>query len=188
MEGIGFILIGAALFSHSWYLMELYSEGRAVGVLMAAIGVGLLFTLTFDPQILGTVGADLDKTSDINVMKSLIVMWAVYSFAVAAQGYFDTEEHNVRPIGFFGAVLAIASALTLFYFGTVMGENGRIGDTAVIVFTLASLLLTLVAALLFFYLAIPFRALKPVVGWFMLIGGIIVMSVGLVVTTTIVVA
>jgi len=32
MEGVFFVLIGAALFSEAWYLLGLYSEGRTMGV------------------------------------------------------------------------------------------------------------------------------------------------------------
>ena len=61
MEGFALILIGAAIFSHAWYLLGLYSDGRTVGVLMAALGAGLLITLTFEPQLLGLMGADAEQ-------------------------------------------------------------------------------------------------------------------------------
>ena len=46
MEGISFILIGAALFSHSWYVLGLYPDGRTMGAFTAASGLGALITLS----------------------------------------------------------------------------------------------------------------------------------------------
>ena len=39
MEGIFFILIGAALFTQSFYIIGLYAEGRTMGVLVGGLGV-----------------------------------------------------------------------------------------------------------------------------------------------------
>jgi hypothetical protein len=119
-------------------------------------------------------------------MKATLVLWSVYAIAVGAQGFFDLEEHNVRAIGFYAAILAVAAALSLFYFSSVINE--RYGNGAVIALSLTSLLLALTSAFLFAYLGAQFRALKPVAGWFMLIGGVLVVLIGLAMTTTIVVA
>ena len=53
MEGLFFILIAGALFSHAWYLLGLYNDGRTMGIVMAALGAGALIALTFDPMLLG---------------------------------------------------------------------------------------------------------------------------------------
>ena len=83
MEGFALILIGAAIFSHAWYLLGLYSDGRTVGILMAALALALLSTLTFDPQLLGLQGADgAQKLGEVTMMKTLIVLWAAYAGAV----------------------------------------------------------------------------------------------------------
>ena len=122
MEGLALTLIGAAIFSHSWYLMGLYSDGRTVGVLMAALGAGMLITLTLEPQLLGLQGADdSQKLGEITMMKTLIVMWAVYAGVVAAQGWADLEE---RAVGFYASVLAAGSLIALIYFVLQMVAQG----------------------------------------------------------------
>ena len=111
MEGFALILIGAAIFSHAWYLLGLYSDGRTVGVLMAALGAGLLITLTFEPQLLGMHGSDgAQQLGEITMMKTLIILWAAYAGAVAAQGWWDLEE---RAIGFYCLALAVGSGAIL---------------------------------------------------------------------------
>ena len=46
MEGIFLVLIGAALFSQSWYVLGMYSEGRSMGIFVAGLGVLSLATLS----------------------------------------------------------------------------------------------------------------------------------------------
>ena len=92
MEGFAIILIGGAIFMHSWHLLGVCSDGRTIGALMAALAVGLLLALTFEPQLLGTQGSrPVLQLAEITVMKTLIVMWAIYAAAVAAQAFWGLE-------------------------------------------------------------------------------------------------
>jgi len=189
MEGLALTLIGAAIFSHSWYLMGLYSDGRTVGVLMAALGAGMLITLTLEPQLLGLQGADdSQKLGEITMMKTLIVMWAVYAGVVAAQGWADLEE---RAVGFYASVLAAGSLIALIYFVSQLWEHNDLagieamGVTAS--FTAVSGILTVIGTMLFFNMAIPFFGLRVVAGWFSLVGSIAIAAVGLAVMTNVIV-
>ena len=94
MEGIALILIGTAIFSHSWYLLGLYSDGRTIGVIMAALAVGLLVSLfAFNPQILGEQSTYAARQmGEVPVLKTIIVAWAIYAGVVAAQGIWDLED------------------------------------------------------------------------------------------------
>ena len=188
MEGFALILIGAAIFSHAWYLLGLYSDGRTVGVLMAALGAGLLITLTFEPQLLGMQGSDgAQQLGEITMMKTLIILWATFAGTVAAQGWWDLEE---RAIGFYGLALAVGSAVSVAYFATQLWEHDALsGVSAVSVtvsFTAVSSVLTIVGATLFFYMAIPFYGLRLVAGWFSLVGSIGIIGVGLAIITTVI--
>ena len=75
MEGIALILIGTAIFSHSWHLLGLYSDGRTIGVIMAALAVGLAVSLfVFDPQILGEQSSHSARSmAEVPVFKAIIV-------------------------------------------------------------------------------------------------------------------
>ena len=188
MEGFALTLIGAAIFSHAWYLLGLYSDGRTVGILMAALAAALLITLTFEPQILGMQGPDgVQKLGEITMMKSLIILWAAYAGAVAAQGWWDLEE---RAIGFYAVALAVGSAVGLIYFATQLWEHDKLpgvdAATVTVSLTAVSGVLSVVGAMLFFYMAIPFYGLRVVAGWFSLIGSIGITAVGLAIITTLI--
>jgi hypothetical protein len=188
MEGFALLLIGAAIFSHAWYLLGMYSEGRTFGVLMAALGAGLLITLTFEPQVLGLMGADAEqKLGEVTMMKTLIILWAAFAGVVAAQGWWDLEE---RAIGFYAIALAVGSAVAVGYFSTQLWEHDALsGVSAVSVtvsLTAASAILSMLGAMLFFYMAIPFYGLRVVAGWFSLVGSIGVIGIGLGIITTLI--
>ena len=188
MEGLALILIGAAIFSHAWYLLGLYSDGRTVGVLMAALGAGLLITLTFDPQLLGVQGSDgAQKLGEINMMKTLIILWAGYAGVVAAQGWSDLEE---RAIGFYALALAVGSAVAVAYFATQLWEHDALAGVSAVSVTVSltavSGILSVLGATLFFYMAVPYYGLRVVAGWFSLVGSIAIIGVGLTIVTTVV--
>lgn len=181
MEGFAITLIGGALFLHSSHLLGLFSEGRAIGALMAALAAGLLLTLTFQPQLLGTQGTNpIQQLAEVTVMKALIVMWAIYAAAVAAQVVWDLEE---RAIGLYGVGLAAASGVAFFYYITILFRN----YTSVMVeFSIVAAVLVLVAALLIFLMAVPFNAMRVATGWAMLSSSIVVVAIGLAMYTTVI--
>jgi hypothetical protein len=188
MEGFALILIGAAIFSHAWYLLGLYSEGRTVGVLMAALGAALLITLTFEPQLLGLQGTNgVQQLGELTMMKSLIVLWAAYALVVAAQGWWDLEE---RAIGFYAVVLVVGSAVAVAYFATQLWEHDALGGVSAVTVTASltgvSSILTVVGATLFFYMALPSYGLRMLAGWFSLVGSIGIIAVGLAIITTLI--
>jgi hypothetical protein len=188
MEGFALILIGAAIFSHSWYLLGLYSDARPVGIVMAALAAGILITLTMQPQVVGYMGSNgVQLVGEMTMMKMLIVMWAVYAVIVAAQGWWDLEE---RSIGLYAAPLAVASAMGIFFFATQLSEHSDIAgvdaDGVTATMTGATAILTVLAVVLFAYMAKPVYALKSVAGWFMLAGSVGVMVIGLAIISTVV--
>ena len=196
MEPVALILIGAALFCHSWYILGLYPDGRTMGVYVGSLGLAALITLTFDPvlllipgdpqsvQALIDVGGHPDKASplvEITVMKMLIISWAGYAIGVAAQGLWDYDE---RAIGFYCVLPAAASVVAVLYFFTTLFDP--YGNPVTLGLSAEALLLSIVAGTLFFYLAIPFVMLRQVAGWFTLVGSIAVVTVGLLMVSTVI--
>ena len=110
MEGIFFILVASALFSHAWYLLGLYTDGRMMGTIVGACAGGMLVSLTFTPQLVGTEGTELSKLGQITVMKSIVIAWAVYALAVAAHGIWELDD---RAIGFYAIPLIAVTAVGL---------------------------------------------------------------------------
>ena len=112
-------------------------------------------------------------------MKWLIILWAVYAIAVGAQGLWDFEE---RPIGFYSGLVAIASLIPLIFFAVELRRS--YGDAVWLAMTGGSLILSVLAGMVFFYLAIPFNTLRMVAGWFLMIGGAGVAIIGMAIVTT----
>lgn len=185
MEGVFFVLIAAALFSHSWHLLGLYHEGRTVGLYTAGLGLVSLIALTLAPMVLSASGSAAsagapDVLAGTTMMKVLIILWAGYAVGVGAQGLWEFDE---RAIGFYTAFLAVASAVAFVFFGIELEDRG-VGQEVWLAMSGAFLVLTILAATLFFYMAIPFRALRKVAGWFVLLGSLAVAGLGFAILTT----
>ena len=98
MEGIAFIFIGAAIFTHSWHLLGLYSDTRAFGVVMAGAALALFLSFfVFEPHMLGSLDDNsITRMGELTMLKTLILAWAVYAGIVAAQGVWELEERGRR--------------------------------------------------------------------------------------------
>jgi hypothetical protein len=180
MEGVFFVLIAAALFSHSWHLLGLYHEGRTVGLYTAGLGLVSLIALTLAPMVLSGAAGDPGVLAGTTMMKVLIILWAGYAVGVGAQGLWEFDE---RAIGFYNAFLTVASAVAFVFFGIELQDRG-VGQEVWLAMSGAFLVLTILAATLFFYMAIPFRALRKVAGWFVLVGSLVVAGLGFAILTT----
>ena len=181
MEGFAIALIGGAIFIHSLHVLGLCSDGRAIGALMAAFAAGLLLTLTFEPQLLGTQGTNpVQRLAEVTVMKSLIIMWAIYAAAVAAQVAWSLDE---RAIGFYGVGLVAAAGAAFFYYFTIMLRTYTV---VMLEFSIVAVALVLVSALLISLMAVPFNTMRVFTGWAMLSLAIVVAAVGLAMYTTLI--
>ena len=179
MEGIFLVLIAGALFSQSWYVLGMHSEGRTTGVFVGGLGLvslGTVAAFLFAPTLLTGV----DALAETTVMKTLIITWSLYAVGVSAHGLWDFDE---RAIGFYCAFLAVVSAVCFSFFTrflvyetyTVSVGLGLSG---------ATLVLAILAGLMFFYLALGFNVLRLVAGWFLLLGSIAVTAIGLSIVST----
>jgi len=187
MEGIFFLLIGGTLFAQSWYVLGLYSDGRTMGVFTGGLGIASLITLTLSPMLLLDMNVNGDPlkpefvVASTMVMKSIIILWAVYAVGIAAHGILDFDE---RPIGLYGAFLAVATAGSFLYFATKLsipyGDGIWLGISGV------TLLLTLTAGVVFFYLTFGLNILRLLTGWFALLGGGVIAFIGLAAITTLI--
>ena len=179
MEAVFLILIGAALFSQSWHVMGLYSDGRTVGIFIGGLGVlSLAAVIVLDPMLLTGSG---DKTisaanhmAEVTATKVLIAVWGLYCIGVAAQSLWDLEE---QAVGFFSLIVTVVTAVVFLYYAGVLepryGENIWLGLSA------ASLLLTIISAVVFFALGFTFNVMRAVAGWTLLLCGGAVGVIGL---------
>lgn len=199
MEALGLILIAAALFCHSWYILGLYPDGRTAGIYVGAFGLAALISTTMAPMLLiggdaaavADAGGDTSRSfysiaaglAETTMMKTLIIVWAIYAVGIGAQSLLDFDE---RAIGFSGAVAALVSLFAMFFFADTL--LNPYGEEVVLVLTTSTLLLTVVAVTMFAYLAVPFNNLRPVAGWFNLVGSIVVFIIGVIIAMEIVVS
>ncbi len=181
MEALFLVLIGGALFSHSWSLLGLYHEGRTMGMYVGALGVVALIALMLAPMLLVGGQTGSDAVVETNLMKVLIILWAGYAIGVGAHGLWEFDD---RAIGFYSAFLFAGSLIALVYYAIEL--EGVYGDDVWFGLSAAALVLTVLAAMLFFYLAIPFIALRKVAGWFILVGSIAVAGLGFAILTSLI--
>ncbi len=181
MEALFLVLIGGALFCHSWSLLGLYHEGRTMGLYVGTLGVVALIALVLAPMLLVGGPAGSDVVVETNVMKVLIILWAGYAIGVGAHGLWEFDD---RAIGFYSGFLFAGSLIALLYYAIEL--EGVYGDDVWIGLSAAALVLTVLAAMLFFYLAIPFIALRKVAGWFILVGSIAVSGIGFAILTSLI--
>ncbi len=191
MEALFFVLIGAALFSQSWYMLGLYSDGRTVGVVMGGLGLLAIGSVLLSPASTLTASGSAwmlltgegvkagPWLAQTMIMKTLILAWGLYAVAVAAQGLWDLDE---RAIGFYSVFLAVLSAVAFLYFAgqleLLYGVAAWLGMWG------ATLILTVLATMMFFTLSFTFNVMRVVTGWFILIGGGAVGAIGLAVLGT----
>ena len=192
MEGLALILIGGALFAQSWNILGLYSDGRMVGAFVAALGLAALLTLVMDPIVLigsnlelmaklGGDAGDANPLAELTVMKMVIVLWAVYAVGVGAQSIWDYEE---RAIGLYSAFLAVGTVVVFLFFAITLAAP--YGAAVWIGLSAATLILSVLAGLVFFYLTVPFNVLRLVAGWFLLIGSLVIALIGWTIITSII--
>ena len=192
MEGLALILIGGALFAQSWNILGVYSDGRMVGAFVAALGLAVLLTLVMDPIVLigsnlelmaklGGDAGDANPLAELTVMKMVIVLWAVYAVGVGAQSIWDYEE---RAIGLYSAFLAVGTVVVFLFFAITLAAP--YGAAVWIGLSAATLILSVLAGLVFFYLTVPFNVLRLVAGWFLLIGSLVIALIGWTIITSII--
>ena len=181
MEAVFFILIGAALFSQSWYVLGMYSEGRTMGVFVGGVGLLSLAAIMFTPMLLTGEPATSDALAETTVLKLLIASWALYAVGVGAHGLWDFDD---RAIGFYSAFLAVATFVPFIYYAVNLADVNVYSDAVWLSMSGASLVLAVIAGIMFFYLAFALSVLRLVAGWFLLLGGAAVAAIGLAVVST----
>lgn len=182
MEAVFLILIGAALLAQSWHILGLYADGRTMGVYVGGLGILSLAAIFLDPMLLTGSGdrtiSMADNLAELTATKVLVAAWALYCIGVAAQALWDFEE---RPIAFYCGSLTVATAVIFLYYAGTM--EPRYGEGVWIGLSTASLLLSIMSAMMFFALGFTFTVMRAVAGWFLLLGGATVGVIGLGVLT-----
>lgn len=180
------VVLPAALWIQSWYLLGFYTNPRILGVTAGAVAITLLTIVLFqdtfgDLAVLTPSGALLDVKLPLS---AFVLIWALYSALLAAVYLWGMDT---KGLGFFSLFLCLVSiSFTAYFFiGGEILDNGEINHVSWLFGTVAGML-AVMSALLFFYLGLlprgqvepPSSTMRTTTGWFYLIfsTGIVVLG------------
>ena len=171
MEPLFLLLVAVLLFTQSWYLLGLYADPRTVGVVAAALALGLLAVAIgqVDPVVIGATAVPLTAA-----MQGVAVLWAVYAVGLAGHALWGFED---RALGLHSLVLWVAT-LALGALPWLFGED-EISTIAALLVTVASIILAVLVALLFFHITFRIHRMKAVTGWSLVVGSTMVGLLGI---------
>ena len=170
MEVIFLLILPAALWAQSWHWLGLYSSPRTLGIIAATVSITLIGLVVFGSATAGPI------ISDGAALSAFVLVWAIYAAMVAAVALWGFDD---RTLGFYALFLWIISLFYVGYYflgGNLLGDGGAAVVSAVM--GLAALLLSIMAALVFFFLGAPFPRMRQTAGWFGLVLSIVVALIG----------
>lgn len=181
MEIVFLTLISGLLFTQSWQFRRYYLNSKSLGVIAGAIAIALLATVVFQDKEGLTVLGDGGNVS--LAMSVLTLAWAGYAGLLAAVALWGYDE---RTLGFYSLFLWVASLVFAVYFIapgvvlTLVPEDAAANLGTIM--AISSLLLGILAALLFFRLAVPFTnsIYNSVVSWFFLVFSVAIAALALI--------
>ena len=146
------LILPAVLWVQSWHLLGSYSNPRTLGIVGAGIAIALLGIVLFQDNLGMAIVAPTGLLLAYSVVLSaLVLLWAVYALLVAGVYLWGLD---IRGLGFYSLFLGVATAIFAIYF--FVGD--RILDDGVVVefswlLGVVAILLAIMQALMFFYLA-----------------------------------
>ena len=170
MEIVFLFIVSAVLWGHSWHMLNLYTNPRTMGLIGAAGAIALLGVVLFGQNLIIIGGTE-------SPLLAFVLMWALYAAILAAVGLWGFDE---RTLGLYSLFMSVVSLLYVAYYflgdGLLLDEGtsptgvaaATVGAISYLM-GIAALALTLLSALLFFYLAPPFVRMRTVTGWFYLV-------------------
>ena len=169
MELIFLLVLPAALWAQSWYFLGLYTNPRTLGIIAGTVAITLMGMVIF--------GSSTAEVGNTTALYAFVLVWAIYAALVAAVALWGFDE---RTLGFYALFLWVVSLIYVGYYflgGEVLASGGTTGLVSAIM-GIVALLLTVVAALIFFYLGPPFARMRQAAGWFELVLSIIIAVLG----------
>ena len=182
MELIFLMVLPAALWAHAWYMLGLYTNPRSLGILSAAVALILTGLVIFQTPSVLVEAADTGQflgTPGVAgaAITTLVAAWAIYAAMLAGVTLWGYDE---RTLGFYSLFLWVVTILFAGYYllgGELLGGDQTASVISGIMGS-ALVLLSILSALLFFYLGPPFARMRVAVGWFYLVISIIIAVLG----------
>lgn len=158
MSALGFILIAVIVFMLGWQLIGV-TDAKTTGIIAGAAALLMGASVVFQ-------GATVFGSTSTAPIGALLLLWAIYGALIAAMGAFNVGG---RALGLYALLLSLA----MLAFAAWFFANGLT----------AGVLVTLVVAVPFFLQFIeeivPVKAMRGLVGFTMLIAGVVAALSGL---------
>ena len=158
MSALGFILIAVIVFMLGWQLIGV-TDAKTTGIIAGAAALLMGASVVFQ-------GATVFGSNSTAPIGALLLLWAIYGALIAAMGAFNVGG---RALGLYALLLSLA----MLAFAAWFFANGLT----------AGVLVTLVVAVPFFLQFIeeivPVKAMRGLVGFTMLIAGVVAALSGL---------
>ena len=180
-------VISGLLWIQSWHLLGAYDSPRTLGLISAATAVTLFGVVLFQDKLPMAIAApaDLGDFLDPRTAISVFVLaWGAY--AVLLTGVY-LWGFDTRSLGYYGLFLWVVSVLYAVYFfiGDKLLANGDVVQYSWLMGVVA-IMLSILAALLFFYLSLRPRGqgepassvMRTVTGWFYLVFSVVIVVMG----------
>ena len=187
MDLVFLMLLPTLLWLQSWYLLGYYPNTRNLGVVAAAVAIALLGIVLFQDMLPMAIDAPRELGQFLlpeTAFSVFILVWAVYAVLVAGVYLWGLES---RSLGFYSLLLAMITGVFAVYF--FVGDR-ILDDGTTVEYTwlmgVASIMLAVLAAFQFFYLALPSpdrgepatSIIRSVTGWFYLVFSIGIVLLG----------
>jgi hypothetical protein len=158
MAALGYLLIAVIVFMFGWYLIGV-TDAKTTGVITGAAALLMGAAVVFQ-------GATIFGAPATAPIGALLLLWAIYGMLVSGVGLLGTGG---RAVALYALLLSLAMLAFAFWFFTHA--------------LLAGTIVTIVVAIPFFLQFIeeivPIRAMSGLVGFLMLIAGVVSAAAGL---------
>jgi hypothetical protein len=158
MFALGFILLAVIVFMFGWYMVGV-SDPKTTSIITGTTALLMGAAVVFQ-------GGTIFGASATAPIGALLLLWAIYGALIAGIGWMNTGG---RALALYALLLSMAMVVFAFWFFT----NGLP----------AGVIVTLVVAVPFFLQfveeIVPVHALRGLVGFLMLIAGVVSVAAGL---------
>ena len=177
METFFLTFIGLLLFLESWKILGFYIESRLLGYITLLGSVPLLIGLfLWEILKLEIIGYSiLGIPSGTAIMLSLVLYFALWTFYFITSALTHLWSYNSRLLGFISLIIAFHS-LIIFGIPWTYTEQ-QITNGAAMFMSISGIVLGIISTMRFFQLAVPFRYITKMTGWFSLFGSVILLLV-----------
>ena len=158
MSALGYILIAVIIFMFGWRLIGVV-DAKTTGVITGAASLLMGAAVVFQ-------GATVFGSNTLAPIGALLLLWAIYGALVSVTGFTNTGGRGL-------ALYALFMALAMIAFAAWFATHALVGGVIVTIAVAIPFFLQFIEEI------VPVRQLAGVVGFLMLVSGVLSAAVGL---------